>query len=115
MWFWVSALLMVATAVVHSLAGEKRLIGPLLATDSGVMANRQSRKVLRSAWHLTSLFMITNAAVVASPGVDAAVKAGIGAFWLAVGLFSLLSTRGRHVGWPWLTGAGLSAIIGSWT
>lgn len=114
-WFWISASFMVTTAIVHSLAGERKLIGPLLAMDQGVMASRQSRKVLRSAWHLTSAFMISNAIVVAWPRVDPSVKAIIGVLWLAVGLMSLISTRGRHVGWPWLTGAGLAALLGSAT
>lgn len=112
-WGWISATFMVATAVVHSVAGERKLIGALLAMNQGIMANGQSRKVLRSAWHLTSLFMISNAVVVAWPGVDPTIKAIIGALWLAVGSMSLIATRGRHVGWPWLSGAGLTALIGS--
>jgi hypothetical protein len=113
-WYWASAALMTITAAIHSKAGEDRLLKPLLAMNQGVMANGPSRRVLRSAWHLTSVFMISNALVVAWPEGDAGVKAMLGGLWLAIGLFSLIASRGRHVGWPWLSGAGVAALIGSW-
>lgn len=111
--YWISAALMTITAAIHSRAGEERLLKPLLAMDEGVMANRQSRRVMRSAWHLTSAFMFTNAVVIAWPGVAGGLKAFIGGFWLIVGLFSLIASRGKHVGWPSLSGAGLAALIGT--
>ena len=111
-WFLASAAFMAITAAVHSKAGEDRLIKPLLAMDQGIMANGGSRRILRSAWHLTSIFMLSNALVIAWPDVDLHLKAIIGGFWLAIGLFSLISSRGKHVGWPWLSGAGLTALIG---
>ncbi len=113
-WYWVSAALMTITAAIHSKVGEDRLLKPLLAMDQGVMTNRQSRRVLRSAWHLTSVFMISNALVVAWPSADEGVKAMLGGIWLAMGLFSLIASRGKHVGWPSLSGAGLTALIESW-
>jgi len=112
-WYWVSAALMTITAAIHSKAGEERLLKPLLAMDQGVMANGQSRRILRSAWHMTSIFMVSNAVVMAWPDGDPNVKAMLGGLWLAIGLFSLIRSRGRHVGWPWLSGAGIAALIGS--
>ena len=114
-WYWISAALMTITAVIHSWAGEERLLKPLLAMNQGVMANRRSRSVLRSAWHLTSIFMVSNAIVVAWPNVASGLKALLGGFWLLVGLFSLVGSRGKHVGWPSLSGAGLAALMGSWS
>lgn len=104
---------MVLTAFIHSWAGEKRLIGPLLANASAPLENAQSRKVLRSAWHLTSGFMVLCAVVIASPGTPFGVLTVIGGFWLALGLFSLLSSRGRHVGWPTLMASGVLALAGA--
>lgn len=112
-WFSLSALAMVATAVVHSLAGEKRLVGPALAGRQGVFAHAQSRKVMRGAWHLTSAFMVLTAAVMVWPDTDTWLKALVAAFWLGIGLYSLASTRGRHVGWPTLTLAGLAGLAGA--
>ena len=113
-WYWISAALMTITAAIHSKAGEERLLKPLLAMNQGVLANGQSRRVLRSAWHLTSVFMISNAIVVAWPGGHIGVKGVLGGMWLVMGLFSLIASRGKHVGWPWLSGAGITALIGGW-
>lgn len=112
-WLIVSALAMTVTAVIHSVAGEKRLIGPALAARTGIFANAQSRAVLRGAWHLTSLFMLLTAAVMLWPRTDDQLKALVASAWLAIGLYSLLTTRGRHVGWPTLTLAGLAGLLGS--
>ena len=113
-WLWVSALLMTMTAVIHSVAGEKMLIGPILAARQNGISTVRGRKVLRTAWHLTSAFMLTNALVVVWPNTEAGLRVVIGGFWLVGGLFSLISSRGQHVGWPTLTGSGLTALIGSW-
>lgn len=112
MWLWLSAAMMAITAVIHSVAGEKRLIGPLLARP-GSIPNAQGRKVMRGAWHLTSLFMLSNALVMLWPGTPAQLQQVIGGFWLATGLYSLISTRGKHVGWPSLSIAGAAAIAGA--
>ncbi len=103
---------MLATAVIHSVAGEKRLIGPLLSRSDAI-PTRQGKKVLRSAWHLTSLFMLSNALAVIWPANDSGFKLLLGSFWLATGLFSLVSSRGKHVGWPTLSAAGITALIGA--
>lgn len=111
MWFWISAAMMAITAIIHSVAGEKRLIGPILAKDA--IPTKQGQRVMRAAWHLTSLFMLTNALVMVWVGAPSDLLLVIGLFWLTIGLFSLMTSRGRHVGWPTLTAAGIAAIIGT--
>jgi hypothetical protein len=113
MWLWASGVLMAITAVIHSVAGEKRLIMPALAIGKGVLAVPFARKVLRGAWHLTSLFMLLTAAVMVWPRTDAGLKAFVAAAWLAMGLYSLISSRGKHIGWPSLALAGATGLIGS--
>ena len=112
-WLYLSALAMVVTAVIHSVAGEKRIIGPLSQVDSPITRNQRSQKIFRSAWHLTSLFMVVFGAVVAWPGTPDGVIRLIGGVWLLIGLFSLISSRGTHVGWPSLSAAGIFAIVGT--
>jgi hypothetical protein len=112
-WLIISAAAMAATAVIHSVAGEKRLIGPALEGKSGIFAHAQSRAIMRGAWHLTSLFMLLTAAVMIWPATDAGLKSLVAGTWLAIGLYSLISTRGRHVGWPSLTLAGVAGLLGS--
>ena len=110
-WLSISAVMMAITAVIHSVAGEKRLIGPILAKN--VIPSALGGRVLRSAWHLTSLFMLSNALAMIWPGTPSGLHLAIGIFWLLIGLFSLTSSRGKHVGWPTLTAAGIAAIIGA--
>ena len=112
-WLRLSAATMVATALVHSIAGERRLIGPILALNTGVVARPLGRLVLRFAGHLTSALMLLSAATVAWPEMPDALLRIIGAVWLAVGLFDAVFTRGRHIGWPALAAAGVFALLGS--
>ena len=111
-WLWASALAMAVTAAVHSIMGERRLIGPLLARETTVLTQPLARKVVRFAWHLTAVLMVATAAVVAWPGTPDELVLAIGAIWLAVGIGDAIYTKGQHVGWPLLSAAGLFAILG---
>lgn len=104
---------MAFTALVHSWLGEKRIVTPLLAYSDGVMQRPLARVIVRYAWHVTSALMLASALTVAWPGVPRVLILSIGAIWLALGLTSLVASRGKHVGWPMLAGAGLAAIIGA--
>jgi hypothetical protein len=112
-WLWLSAGLMALTALVHSWLGEKRIVMPLLAYSDGVMQRPLARVIVRYAWHVTSALMLASALAVAWPGTPGGLVLAIGAIWLALGLTSLVASRGRHVGWPVLAGAGLAAIVGA--
>jgi hypothetical protein len=104
---------MVVTALVHSWLGEKRIVIPLLAYREGVMRRPLARTIVRYAWHVTSALMLVSALAVAWPGSPRGLVAATGAVWLALGLTSLIASRGKHVGWPVLSGAGLAAILGA--
>ena len=111
--FWLSAAAMVLTAAVHSILGEKRLIGPILSISSDITSRPLARQVLRFAWHFTSVLMVVSALVVAWPGTPTPLVITTGSIWLGVGLFDAVYTRGRHIGWPLLSGAGLLALLGA--
>jgi hypothetical protein len=111
-----AAVFLIVTAFAHSLLGERRLIGPLLARREGVLASDLARVVLRFAWHLTSvtwmilaliLVQLVRAPVTAR--VWAAASTGVG--FIGIGLFDAVASRGRHIGWPLLTGLGLAALL----
>lgn len=108
-----SAAAMALTAATHSWFGEKRLIQPVLALNTGITAAPLARKVLRFAWHFTSLLMLVCAALVVWPGTPGGIIAITGGVWLAVGLFDLVYTGGQHIGWPLLTVAGALALWGA--
>lgn len=112
-WLWASAALMLTTALTHSILGEVRLIGPLLRGRYGVMANDFARTITRAAWHITAVLMAGSAITIVWPGVPVELIRAIGAMWLALGIIDLVWTRGKHVGWPMLSAAGLFALVGA--
>ena len=111
----IAAALVVVTCLTHSLLGEKRLIGPLLDIHVGVLQSDLARKVLRFAWHLMSglglivAFLLFNYA--RSPSsIDPAMIVLIGLILTGSGLFDAAYTRGKHIGWPLLTAAGVTTL-----
>ena len=102
---------MVFTGIAHSLIGEKRLIGPMLALNIDMLSGYRSNLV-RFAWHFTSLLMIMNALVIAWPGTPVPLIKITGAMWLIAGVLNAIMTRGKHIGWPLLSAAGLLALLG---
>lgn len=112
-WLWLSAAFMVTTAGVHSVLGYRRLIVPLLRGEAGPLADPLTRRIIRFAWHATSVLMLISAAAIAWPGTPDALLIVIGGGWLATGLFNSAYTKGRHIAWPALSGAGILALIGA--
>ena len=112
-WLDISAALMVVTACAHSWLGERRLIGPAIAARHGYLGSSLNRQITRYAWHAMSGFVLGLAATVVWPETPRGLVLVVGALWLAIGLAGLAMTRGRHVGWPVISGAGLAAIIGA--
>jgi hypothetical protein len=111
-----AALSTLLTAFAHSYFGEKRLIGPLVAAADGVMRGRLAQQVIRLAWHLTSLLWIAQALILFRAAADTqyfdrSVIGGLGGFYVGIGLFDMVITRGRHIGWPLLTAIGIFALL----
>jgi hypothetical protein len=111
-WTGLSSAFMAAAALVHSVLGYRRLIAPLLRGRDGLLADALARRIVRFAWHATSVLMLVSAAAVSWPGTPKALLAVIGAAWLATGLFNAVYMKGRHIAWPVLSAAGLCALIG---
>jgi hypothetical protein len=107
-----SAVAMTLTALAHSFVGEKKLIGPLLAANIDLLSGYRGNLV-RFAWHFTSLLMMTSALLVASSGSPVHLVKITGAIWLLAGVLDAVLTRGKHIGWPLLTAAGLLALLGN--
>ncbi|ANU07893.1 hypothetical protein [Paraurantiacibacter namhicola] len=101
-----AGILCVATALIHSIMGERQLIGPMLAGAQGVLENDQARQVTRFAWHWTTLLWFLVAAMLVLAGLEGVgnrwMIAAIGAAHLGAGFYDAIVTRGRHVGWPLL-------------
>lgn len=104
------------TAFAHSYFGERRLIGPLLASNSGILGRPLARQVIRFAWHLTSVVWAGQALLLARAAAtpasfDRSVVGAIGILHLGAGLFDAVYTRGKHIGWPLLTAIGLCCLL----
>ena len=116
-WFlYIAAALLIVTGIVHSLLGESRLIAPLLSRREGILASELARFLLRFAWHMTSVTWVILALILIQLVHDTVAArwwaaASMGAVFTSAGLFDLIYTRGRHVGWPLLTGIGIAALL----
>jgi|SRR5712664_883157 hypothetical protein len=113
---FVSAGITVFIAIVHSYLGEKRIL-PRLFANAGSMFRGDPAlmsSILRWAWHLTSLAWIALALVlVAMTHVPAAARTlpvAIIASCLALsGVVCFVTTRGRHIAWPFFAAAAATA------
>ena len=111
-----AALLLIVTALAHSVLGERRLIGPLVARRDGILTRPLARVILRFAWHVTSVSWAILALILVQLVRNPATArfwaaAGTGVAFTCVGLFDAAATRGRHIGWPLLTGIGVAAFL----
>jgi hypothetical protein len=114
---YLAALLTVVTGIAHSVLGERYLLSRLLRRDDlpALSGNpRATARVLRLAWHVTSLAWLGLAAVLvllARPVVSVqAIGLAIGATFLAHFAIALVGSRGRHLSWPLFLAIGVLAI-----
>lgn len=116
--FWTNGtyILLVICGLLHSIGGEVWLLRPLFhRRGNRVLESVLARQVLRFAWHLTSLCWVLIAALLAVLHQSGAAAADLGflltgGLFLTVGLFDLVVTRGRHIGWPVLCLIGVFAL-----
>jgi hypothetical protein len=103
----IAGVLAVFISAVHSWLGEQKLIGPLLALEhrEGPLARSFMRRLVRFAWHITSvawtgmglaLAMLARSPLEPTGRFMAGV---IGATFLVMGLMTLIAGRGRHLAW----------------
>jgi hypothetical protein len=114
----IAAILLFIIGTVHSWLGERRLIGPLLATGHRQGLLKKSAfacQVLRFAWHLTTVAWWGIGAMLLVLSWAPLEPTGRLILWitaatfLVTGLATLLTSRGRHLAWPvFLAVAGLT-------
>jgi hypothetical protein len=104
-----AAAVTIAIAAAHSWLGERKILGPLLASPLALGGARRAafvRLTLRFAWHLTSLLLLGGAAILAAlaaapPDLGALLVLEIsGAIFIASAAITLSYSDGRHIGWP---------------
>ncbi|MBB6523128.1 hypothetical protein [Pseudoteredinibacter isoporae] len=110
---------LIITALLHSIAGEHFLIKPMLKyRGNRVLENDLARLVLRFAWHLTSILWFLLAAILYLLAFDIEkLNSGIlvytGIAFVGIGVFDLIASRGRHIGWPSLLAVGICTLSAS--
>jgi hypothetical protein len=100
--------LIVIVGTVHSWLGEVKIIGPLLAIEPrlGPLKSTFARKIIRFAWHITTLawfgLALVLVALLPAPfgSQGRMVLLAIAATFFISGLISLIISKGRHVAWP---------------
>jgi len=117
MFLYLAAILIVFTALLHSIMGEKRLITPLLNSDIPLVRNEVARPVIRFAWHATSALWLIIAAFLAKMAFlkshdndDLILLVGVS--HIVLGACDGIISKGRHVGWPPITLIGMFSILG---
>lgn len=113
-WFWmvvmraeIAALALVFLGIAHSVLGEKSVLRPLFRSDGwsiGVPRSAATR-LLRMAWHATSIAWFALAAIVL--GTGAALTTGYACLATALLFFLLLR---EHLAWPIFLAGGLAAL-----
>lgn len=111
-------------SLIHSWLGERQLVGPLLRTEfrSGPLAERSSaRRVLRVAWHLTSLAWLAICAILFALALSPPDLLGksvlliVSALLWLNGLASLSAGGVRHIAWPlFFAAAGATTLALTW-
>lgn len=97
---------LVVVALVHSVLGEARILRPLFASAWSIsMSRRAAERILRFAWHLTSIAWLALAAIVA--GGEPLPLVAMMALWSAGVIFVMLRA---HLAWPLFLLAGLAAL-----
>src|SRR5690606_26428400 len=102
--------------VAHSVGGEIYLLRPLFKhRGNRVLDSHLARMILRFAWHVTSVAWIVLAVILYAVAFNEAhlrtvVLASVGASFVFAGLFDLVASKGRHIGWPLLLLTGVFAL-----
>ena len=111
----IAAFLAAGLAVTHSWLGEKWIIQPVLAMENipPLFGSRRGmKKILRFAWHLTSVFFLGMGAVLlhySAVGPDKQVLLIITVTYLISAVMTLVVSRGRHYAWVVFLTVGLLA------
>jgi tetrahydromethanopterin S-methyltransferase subunit E len=104
---YAAAFLALVAGVVHSYLGERYILGRLLRWPEFAKVFRDPvfiARVLRLAWHATSIAWWGFAAILAllaqSPVSSRRISLVVGVSFLVTSVAVLVGSRGKHLGWP---------------
>jgi hypothetical protein len=101
----IAALLSATLAVGHSWLGERLILQPILGLDdlpklSG--SRRGMRKIVRFAWHITSVYFVAVAAILfyfSRTAADPTVIKIVSIANIISAVITIVVSRGRHYAW----------------
>src|SRR5215213_8402746 len=109
---YLAAFLVVAVGIAHSCLGERYILSRLFRRDD--LVKGYTARVIRFAWHITSLAWFGFAAVLvllANPPVtSSALGLVVGCTFLVHFAYVLIASRGRHLSWVAFLVIGIVAI-----
>ena len=119
-WLVISGLLLAVIGAIHSWLGERQIIGPMLAYpyESGpIVDSPRVKSIVRGAWHFTSVTWLGHGAILIALGFQPPGAAVASVAWLsailygAIGLYLLVTFKGRHVAAPLFIAVAVTAIV----
>ena len=119
-WLTTSGVVLIVIAAVHSWLGERQIIGLVLAFpyESGPIAeSRRIKPILRGAWHFTSITWFGHGIILIAlafaplSGAVATVAWISAVLYGAIGLYLLITFKGRHVAAPLCIAVAVTAAI----
>lgn len=118
--FYLAAILLVIVGAAHSLLGERLLISRLAALEAlpHLRGSREyTLRLVRVAWHITTVAWAGFAAIFVLAANDALTRPGvltvICATFAVSGLTALIASRGRHLSWIVFLAVGALALYGA--
>jgi|APSaa5957512535_1039671.scaffolds.fasta_scaffold71483_3 hypothetical protein len=107
MYLLISAVIIIVTAIIHSVVGEKLIISPTLKLDLPQIFKSDflTKRTLRFAWHITSIVWIALAGIILTIAQNPLDTTGIfiikiiSLTFLMSGLISLVGAHGKHFSW----------------
>jgi hypothetical protein len=96
----IASILMVATGVIHSVAGEFFILRHAWKMEWPAFfgSTYQSKAIVRITWHLATIFAFAFAAIIAHT-TDRFIIQTIAAMCAASSLLVCIGTKARHPGW----------------
>lgn len=114
---WACIILLLVTSLLHSVVGELMLINPLLKDrENHILKHSLARLLIRFVWHIATIMWVLLAVILYSvfitkPASLDPILIGIGISFVLIGVFDLIVSKGRHIGWPFLTLIGVTALL----
>ncbi|GAB5481377.1 MAG: hypothetical protein Pars92KO_11340 [Parasphingorhabdus sp.] len=115
MLLFIAAGLIVVLAFFHSVAGQRRLIGPLLMGKSEILSNPTWRAIILFGWHSTTALLLLIALYLAMTAGGLAVGNDLqlivtAVTFIGLGVANAVLAKFKHPGWILLSSIGIITL-----